>query len=392
VRAALRIAAKDLRQRLRDRSALMLAVVLPLALAFIFDLVFGSAATTRPFDYAVVDLDRGPVAEGFVAELLPDIERRGFVKLRRVADVAEARALATSGDVDAAFVVPAGFSAAITSQRAAHLDVIGGADAPTGTEVARSIAASYVAELNATTVAVAAAVHGRASPSADELAAVVRRAVAASRPVVLADVSAAEKILDVKTYFAAGMAVFFLFFTVQFGVASLLDERSGGTLARLLAAPISRTAVLAGKLLTSVILGLVSMTVLVVATTVLLGARWGDPVGVALLVVAGVLAATGLTAVVASLARTVEQAGSWQAVLAVTLGLLGGAFFPISQVGGFATTLSLFTPHAWILRGLAELAGGGGPTAALPAVGALLLFALVTGAVAALRIRQVVRL
>jgi len=133
------------------------------------------------------------------------------------------------------------------------------------------------------------------------------------------------------------------------------------------------------------------MAVLVVATSVLMGASWGDPLGVALLVVTGVLAATGVTAVVASLAKTVEQAGSWQAVIAVTLGLLGGAFFPISQVGGVATLLSRLTPHAWFLRGLADMAGGGGVSAALPSAAALLVFAVVAGAVAALRVGRAVQ-
>ncbi len=387
MRAALRIAAKDLRQRLRDRSALMIAVVLPLALAFIFNLVFGSASTPRPFEYAVVNLDRGPVAAGFVDELLPQIERDGFVKLRRVATAAEARSLASDGTVDAALVVPAGFSDAVQRQASTRIEVIGNADSPTGTQVARSIAGSYVTELNSIAIAVAAV--GPVPP--DELAGVVQRAVAATRPLELVDVSAMEKILDAKTYFAASMAVFFLFFTVQFGVASLLDERDAGTLRRLLAAPIPRAAILGGKLLTSLVLGLVSMAVLVVATSVLMGAAWGDPLGVALLVVTGVLAATGVTAVVASLAKTVEQAGSWQAVIAVTLGLLGGAFFPISQVGGVAATLSLLTPHAWFLRGLADLAGGGGVPSALPAAAALLAFAIVAGTVAALRVGKAVR-
>jgi ABC-2 type transport system permease protein len=392
MRAALRIAAKDLRLRMRDRSALMLALLLPFALAFVFNLVFGSGGRpAQPFTYAVVDLDRGPVAAGLVSGVLPELQRRGLIQLRTVDSPEKARALAARGAVDAAFVVPAGFGAAVQSRRAAQVGVVASPSAPVAAEVARSIAASYTAELNAAALSVAAATDGRAVP-ADQLPALVRRAVAQRSPVALVNSSAAERVLDVKTYFAAGMAVFFLFFTVQFGVSSLLDERSGGTLARLLAAPVPRGAVLAGKLLTSLVLGVVSMGALVVSTTLLLGARWGDPVGVAVLIVAGVLAATGVTALVASLARTSEQAGSWQAVIATTLGVLGGSFFPIAQVGGAATALSLFTPHAWIMRGLADLAGGGGVRVVLPAVGALLAFALVTGAVAATRLGRAVRL
>jgi ABC-2 type transport system permease protein len=144
-------------------------------------------------------------------------------------------------------------------------------------------------------------------------------------------------------------------------------------------------------MLASIAVGLASMVVLVAATTVLMRISWGDPVGVAMLVVAGVLAATGVTSLVASVARTPDQAGSWGAIVAVLLGLIGGAFFPLSQAGGVAAAASLASPHAWFLRGLGELAGGGGPASVLPAVGAMLAFAAVTLAVAGLRWRRVVQ-
>jgi ABC-2 type transport system permease protein len=371
----------------------MLAVVLPLALAFIYSTLFGGAATPRAFEYGVVDLDRGAIAQTFVTDVLPGIEGQGYITVRPIADVATARRLVGDGTLDAAFVLPAGFTTAAGSQAVADIEVIGDVDSPTGTDVARSIARSFVTDLNGVRLSIAAAVgdeHDSVTP--EQLAAVARRAVDAASPVRIADVSATAKVLDLKTYVAAGMAVFFLFFTVQFGVASLLDERADGTLARLLAAPIRPVSVLAGKMLASIAVGLASMAVLVAATTALMRISWGDPIGVAMLVVAGVLAATGVTSLVASFARTPDQAGSWGAIVAVLLGLIGGAFFPLSQAGGAAAALSLASPHAWFLRGLGELAGGGGPASVLPAVAAMLAFAATTLAVAGLRWRRVVQL
>lgn len=390
---ALIIAGKDLRQRLRDRSALLMALVLPLSLAFLFNLIFGSAATPRPFRYAVVDLDRGPVAQAFRTGVLAVLEGDGVVSLRVTGTAGEARRLAGAGTVDAAFVLPAGLSAATRSGQPASLDVIGSVDSPTAVDVARSIAASYAAELTSVRLAIAATLpadHDGGVPP-QQLADLAARAAATTSPVAVDDVSATAKLLDSATFFPASMAVFFLFFTVQLGVSSLLDERSGGTLRRLLAAPVPRWSVLLGKLVTSVIIGVVSTSVLVLASAVLMGSHWGDPVGVGLLVVAGVLAATGVTALVCSLAGTAEQAGSWGAVVAVLLGLLGGVFFPIGQVGGLAAAASLATPHAWFMRGLGELQGEAGPAAALPAAGAMLAFAAVTFAVALLRLGRVLR-
>jgi ABC-2 type transport system permease protein len=388
MRAALLIAGKDLRQRIRDRSFLVFALVLPLALAFVFNLVLGGVTNrSEAFRYAVVDADHGPIAAVFVNELVPQLERGGVIDVRSEQSADQAVRLVESGEVTAAFILPAGFSADVTAGRAARMQVVGDVDAPLGTTIARSISKSYVASLRAVQVSVATAIASGTQQSLDLVAA----ASAVNAPLQLTDVPAARKELDTSTFFAAGMAMFFLFFAVQFGVASLLDERRDGTLARLLAAPVPRISILAGKLLTSLLVGVLSMTVLVVATSLLLGADWGNPVGVAVLVLAGVLAATGIMAVVAGLARTAEQAGNWQAVVGVTLGTLGGVFFPTAQVGGLLDIASWATPHRWFMQGLADLAGGGGVAVVLPAAGAMLLFAAVTGAVALLLLRRVAR-
>ena len=391
MRAALLLAGKDLRQRLRDRSALLIAIVIPLALAYIFNLILsGVTGREASFEYAVADRDGGPVAAAFVDGVLAGVEREGLVKIRTVPSTERARSLAASGDVAAAFVIPEGFSLAVQEGSAASLEVIGNVDAPIGTQVATAIARSYTSDLEAVRVAVATALH---EGGADPAAAPRLAAAAAERPspVTVQDVSAASRELDPDTFYAAGMAVFFLFFTVQFGVSSLLDERNQGTLARLLAAPISRTSILGGKLLTSFLLGVVSMGVLIGGTSLLMGASWGNPLGVALLVAAGVLAAMGIMAVVATVAKNAEQAGQWQAIIAVVLGLLGGTFFPVAQAGGLIASLSLATPHAWFLRGLADLGGGGVPDV-LPAVAAMLAFAVVLGGFALLRLRRMTEL
>ncbi|MET0937655.1 MAG: ABC transporter permease [Gaiellaceae bacterium] len=379
--ATLAIVAKDLRQRLRDRSALLIAIVVPLALASIFGLTLRDVTSGDiTFEYAVADLDRGDLGQGFRG-LLREAEREGFVDVREARSEEEARALARDGDVSAAFVLPVGLTRAVAGGGPAELEVVGNVDAPIGSLVARSLADGFAGEVNAVRVAVAAAGGG------PELA---ERASALPRPVRLEDVTTERKELDATTFYAAGMAVFFLFFTVQFGVASLFDERREGTLARLLAAPVPRGAIVAAKATTSIVLGVVSMTVLVVATSLLLGAEWGNPLGVGLLVVAGVLAATAVTTLVATVARTAEQAGTWLSIVALVLGMLGGSFFPVAQAGGALALLSRGTPHAWFLEGLAELTGGAGPAAVLPAVGAILVFAAAVGAFAYARIGRLV--
>jgi ABC-2 type transport system permease protein len=393
MRAAFLIAAKDLKQRLRDRSAVLVGLVVPLGLAFVFNLTLGGLSSGGAlFTYGVVDVDRSRVSAIFVQDVLPVVEEGGAIRLREVETEEQGRRLAADGEVEATFVVPAGFGAAVEGGEAAELRVIGDVDQPTATQVARSIASAFATDLNSVRLAVATAAGGDPGDlDPSTLGAMIQRAQDVTDPLVVVDVAARTKELDVTTYYAAGMAVFFLFFTVQFGVSSILEERKEGTLARLLAAPIGRGSILGGKLLVSFLLGAVSMTVLIVATSLFLGARWGSPLGVGMLVVAGVLSAMGVMALVATLAKTSEQAGNWQSIIAVVLGLLGGVFFPISQAPGILSKLTFLTPQAWFMRGLGDLAGGGGPAEVVPSVLAMLVFAAVTGAIGALRMERMVR-
>jgi ABC-2 type transport system permease protein len=382
MRAPLIIAGKDLRQRLRDRSALLVAIVVPLVLASIFGLIFHNAIGGRiAFTFAVVDQDRGPAARAFVTQVLGPLERSGLIEVRSEPTLAAGRSAADQNKVSATFVVPAGFSAAIGHDRPASLRLLGNVDASIGTQVAQSIAQSYADRVDAIRIVTAAA--GGAAINHARVAAI-------PAPIAVADVSTASRQLDAGTFYAAGMAVFFLFFTVQFGISSVLAERRDGTLARILVAPVPRSAVLAGKLLTSLVLGCVSMAVLVIGTHFLLSAHWGNVLGVAMLIAAGVLAATCVMALVATFARTPDQAQSWQSMVALVLGMLGGTFFPVAQAGGLIATLSLATPQAWFLRGIENMTGGAGAAAVLGPVAAILAFAAVTGALALARAGKLV--
>lgn len=375
--AALVIAAKDLRQRIRDASAIIFGVVAPLGLAIIFSSVFGGAFSGElDLSFAAVDEDGGELATVFTDEVLPRISRAGLAETAVVGSAADARAAVTAGDLTAAFVLPEGFSAAARSGEVVAIEVFAGADADIGTAVAEGIARSFLAEVRAVQVAVGTLTGSPDGVDPATVLDIAEAVVARDPPLVVGTVTTATAQLDPETYLSAGMAIFFLFFTVQFGVTSLLEERRDGTLGRLLSAPIAQAAVYGGKALTSLLLGVMAMTILIVASTLLIGATWGDARGVALLVIAGVVAATAIMAFIAAMARTVEQANTWQSIVAVVLGMLGGTFFPVSEASGLLASVSLLTPHRWFMRGLAQLAGGGGPAAVLPSVAAMLVFAV----------------
>jgi ABC-2 type transport system permease protein len=385
-RAAVAIAAKDLRRRIRDRTAILVGVVLPFALAGIFSLTLGDAESgTFTATFAIADEDGGELPEAF-AETLRGLD---FVTLEPADDAGEAERMAESGEVDAAFVFPEGFSEGASAARGGTITIVTHPGDDVAGLVAGSVAGSFASRIDAVAVSVAVALPaGEHDPDA------TTRVVAAARdapPVseVVADDAASHQI-GATTFFAIGMAVFFLFFTVEFGVRGLLEERAEGTLARLLVSPIPPSAVLLGKALASFAVGIVSTTLLVVASTLLLDAIWGEPLGVALLVLAGVATAVAVTALVTTLASTPAQAGSYASIVAVVGGLLGGTFFPISQAPGILASLRFLSPQGWLMEGFQTLASGSNTAAAIPALAGTLVIGGACGAVAWMRASRIV--
>lgn len=372
--AVLTILAKDLRLRLRDRSAFVVGVLTPFGLAFVLNLILGGVDDFSAH-FGVVDDDHGEVADAFVettGHLGDDIE----VTTGLSED--EARSEVDDGSLDAAFVIPEGFSDEVLGQQPAELRVIGNVDADIPVQIARGVAERFAAQVDAVRLSVATASPPATPPATPPDAALIAVASQQQAPVELTAVAAPDRQLDTTTYQIAGLAALFVFFLVQYGVLGLLEEKQTGTMARLLVAPIPRWSVVVAKALVSVIVGLVALTVLAVGSTLIMGADWGDPVAAAALIAGLVVAAVSITGLVAGAARTAEQAGNVQTVVALVLGLLGGSFFPLSQGEGLLAHLSVLTPQHWFLQGLGE-GRVGGLADALPSVGALLVFAVVMG-------------
>ncbi|MEN8235905.1 MAG: ABC transporter permease [Actinomycetota bacterium] len=387
MKTALTIAAKDLKERLRDRSAIVMGVLVPLGLAFVMSLTIGPAADqTFETRVSLYDADGGRVAEGFSA-MLDEVEELGFVTVDAAASEDEARSAVADGDVAAAYLVPEGFSAAVGSGDAASIGIVTNPDHPIGAAVITAVADGFAAEVNAVRLSAATAIAlGAGDP--EQLA---TDAAGDESPVRLGRPDVQGRGFDFSTFYANGIAIFFMFFTVQFGVLSIIGEREQGTMPRLLVAPISRKSILVGKLGASFLMGVASTIVLWFATTLLMGAVWGGALGVLVLITAGVLSAVAVAAAIATFTKTAEQAGAATAFVAVIFGVLGGVFFPVTRVSGAFAAVSRLTPHYWLMDGFKRLSAGEGLVDILPALTAVLAFTVVLGAIGLMRSRDLVK-
>jgi ABC-2 type transport system permease protein len=391
MRAALDIALKDLRQKTRDRSAILVGIVAPFLLAALFASILGGVEERFHARWALVDRDGGPVAAALREGPLAAMSGQGLLTLQRPATSGAARAALSDGSVEVAIIVPEGFSTAATSGTGAPLELLVDTDAALSGQVARSLLTGFVHEVEAIGLGVATALAaGGPPPDLATIPGLTEAARTMPSPIAIEDAAVGVREASNATYYAAAMAIFFVFMSAQFGLTSIHAERRAGTLARMVASPLRWRAILVAKLIVALLMAVLSMGVVVVGTSLLLGAGWGDPLAVGSLVVGAAVAATGVALVAVVLTRTEDQAASAIAVVTMVLAILGGAFFPLSQGPELLAQASFLTPHAWFLRGVADASAGGGIDVVAGPVGVLLLIGLVTGCLGLLRARRLV--
>lgn len=410
---------KDLIITWRDRPALLLMLAAPVLLAlgmgFITGGFFDDDGQSGPRDIPVllVNEDEGPIG----AALVEQFNAAGLGELlapQELDDVALARQQVATDEVAAAVIIPAGFSAGIlpdpqTGQTGppAAIEVYANPARPISSQVVQAVVDGFISQLDAAILSGQVAVSQLVSSGlvpVDQAAAVGQElagrwqaagpsAQSRSAPVTIqasASAATAEEgpTISFVAFFAIGMAVFFLMYTVTQGSRRLVDERHAGTLARMLATPTTTTQILGGKVLGIFLAGFAQVAVLVLATTLLLNITWGSGLAVLLLIAAVAAAATGWGILIAALARTSSQVAGVGTALMLIFGILGGSFVPVAGRAGALAALSILTPNRWAMDGFLDLAGGGTLGSATGSLAALALMAAVLFAAATYFFRQ----
>lgn len=379
VNAAIVIAAKDLRQRFRDRSAIVLGFVAPVLVAALMSFAFSSVEAFHA-DIALVDNDRGQIAVA-LRTALSGPEMSDVLTLKPIESEQQARKLVDDGEVGAGLVIPQGFSTAAVGDEPVGITVLGSPDNPLEAQVARAIADAYIAQLNADRLSVHAALAAGVAPS--RTAELAKAVAGLTLPESVEARATGYRQLTTASYYAPAMGIMFVLFAIGFTAHSFFAEDRARTLERITAAPVGRGVVLLGKSLAAFAYSVASLTSLAVVSSIAFGAQWGPPVPAAGLIMAMSAALVALTALVIAVSRTERQADGIAMMITFALLLLGGNFVLISQAPEVLRRLALLTPNGWALRGFTDLATGAGATSAIQPVLVIFGMAALIGAVAA---------
>ena len=151
-----------------------------------------------------------------------------------------------------------------------------------------------------------------------------------------------------------GMASFALAILALGFMADIPRERAMGTLQRQMTFPVPTTSIVWGKMLSTILMGLIVAAAMGLIGALLLKAR-ADLLGFALLCITFLGAATGLFSLVYGIARSEQQGGTLASMLVMIMAFLGGSWIPLNMLPGFVRGLAPATINYWSLEGFQTL-------------------------------------
>jgi ABC-2 type transport system permease protein len=379
----------------RDRAALALSFILPIAFFSIFAVIFGDRRDSVPkITVIVVDEDqshasqrlvKGLVREGsLVVRTRPASKDKGMQPPEYTAATAEAAVKA--GEAPVALIVPRGFGENPISFR-------GGQDRPTiqllndkSDMVAWQMVAGLLQKVAMTSMPDVMAEQGSKyadqflggftqeqrkrmddgleqlrqhenagtlteenaasnGPSGGGIVAVKTRAVVGE-----------NKNNPMVSFYAAAIGVMFLLFTASGAAGSLLDEADSGTLERVLSSRVTMTTLLAGKLAFSALLAFSQLVLMFVWAWAVFKLDFLDHIpGFVVMGVSTSFAVGAFGMLLASICRTRAQLGALSTLVILIMSSVGGSMFPRFLMPEAMQKAGLLTINAWAIDGFTKV-------------------------------------
>jgi ABC-2 type transport system permease protein len=370
----------------RDRGALILSFILPIAFFSIFGAIFGGmgGSSTPRVSVLVVDEDHSTVSARLVRALLqePSLEAATHPKGKKGEPVppeytaASAEAAVKQGNAPAALIIPKGFGAhpigfgpdnQRTPIRLLHDSSDPVAAQMVGGMLQKVVMTSLPDTLEKLGMQYFERASGGLTPQQRE-----RIDAAMSRPAAggqslpqggsglvaidVRDVVGEKKQNSMIAFYAAGIGVMFLLFTASAAGGSLLDESESGALDRILSARVSMTTLLAGKMAYSALLASAQLTLMFL---------WGAAVfhldlfthlpGFIVMTAATSFAVASFGMLLASVSHTRAQQGAISTLIILTMSAIGGSMFPRFLMPEAMQKVGLLTFNAWAIDGYTKV-------------------------------------
>ncbi len=377
----------------RDRGALALSFILPIAFFSIFAVIFGGRHDTTPkITVLVVDEDHSTASQRLTKGLENEGSLRVFSRPAAKNGVEQpdytavtAEAAVRSGQAPVALVIPKGFGLAPISfeedrDRATIQLLKDSSDMVAGQmiagllqKVAMTAMPDIMAEQGTRLIdQYSGGLTSEQRKRMDEALSFLREHEQAGNPagtrqnssdssggiiaVKARDVVGQNKNSPMVSFYAAAIGVMFLLFTSSGAAGALLDEADSGTLDRVLSSRVTMTSLLAGKVLYNTMLAFLQLVVMFLwGWAVFKLDFWSHIPGFIIMGVSTAFAVAAFGILLASACKTRAQLGALSTLIILMMSAIGGSMFPRFLMPEGMQKAGLLTINAWAIDGFTKI-------------------------------------
>ncbi|MBA2694645.1 MAG: ABC transporter permease [Ornithinimicrobium sp.] len=349
IRAALAIAAVELRRFLRDRSNIFFVFIFPLALVMVLGLQFGGQG---PAGRVAVAGEENTLRASIAAQLEGDDVAVAYTDLDGM------REQVARGRTDVGLVISSDQAAAFDEGQDVQVQMIPSSQAAAQTTV--QLVRSAVREAT-TYQGQVAALSGRGASQAQIETALARAAEEVSPPTLQVRGGEVDELaqefagLGQFDLGASSQLLLFVFLSSLAGSVTLIQARRRGIIARSVAAPVSIGQVLVGQGLGRLAIALFQGLYIMLATAVLFDVNWGTPALTVLVLLIFSTVSAGAAMLLGSLIDNEGAASGLGVGAGLVLAALGGGMMPLEIFPDTLRTVAHVTPHAWAYDALADI-------------------------------------
>lgn len=169
-------------------------------------------------------------------------------------------------------------------------------------------------------------------------------------------------------YYAIAMVTLIIMYSALSAADMFSSERKRNTAVRLLAAPISKAEIFAGKVAGGLLMNVICIVIVVLLCKYMFNVYWGENLGLVLLVLVteiifALSVGLGFSYIIkgkasGSVIMMVIQAGAF----------IGGSYFPVAEMTGTMRTITQFSPLEWTNTAILQIIYGDGWSAAAKAM------------------------
>lgn len=154
----------------------------------------------------------------------------------------------------------------------------------------------------------------------------------------------------------AGTAIMMLLFTVTGMGAGMLHEKEEGTLKKLLCSPIQPNTILFGKMIATIVVSIFQLAVMFIFAWIAFGLNiFTNIPALFLMIIATAFACASFGIFIASIAKSRKQVESYSTLIILVMSAIGGSMIPIFVMPAVMQKIAYFSVNYWGIQGFYDI-------------------------------------